>query len=147
MLEAKRHTFAITTEYLHERYICPKRGSNMSKIMLVDDAPADLKMMESILKQANHQVITCLNGEGAEEMITSEKPDLLMLDIVMPQRNGYEILRKVRRDPASRDLPVIVVSSKGQESDILWGKRQGASDYIVKPYTPERVLEAVGGVL
>lgn len=119
----------------------------MSKIMLVDDAPADLKMMESILKQANHNVVTCLNGEGAEEMLASEQPDLLMLDIVMPQRNGYEILRKVRRDPASKDMPVIVVSSKGEESDILWGKRQGASDYIVKPYTPERVLEAVGKLL
>ena len=119
----------------------------MSKIMLIDDAPADLKMMESILKGASHDIVTCINGEGAEEMIDSEKPDLLMLDIVMPQRNGYEILRKIRRNPSQKDLPVIVVSSKGEESDILWGKRQGASDYIVKPYTPERVLEAVGNIL
>ena len=115
----------------------------MAKIIAVDDSMADLKLAESILSSAGHRVILCLNGEGVEELITQEAPDALLLDVVMPQRNGYEILRKLRRDLSSKSLPVCIISSKDQPTDIEWGKRQGASEYLPKPYSAEALLSMV----
>lgn len=115
----------------------------MAKIIAVDDSMADLKLAESILVGAAHRVAMCINGEGVEALIEQEKPDLILLDVVMPQRNGYEILRKLRRDPNNKDLPVCIISSKDQPTDIEWGKRQGATDYLPKPYTADALLNMV----
>ena len=115
----------------------------MAKIIAVDDSMADLKLAESILVSAAHRVAMCINGEGVEALIEQEKPDLILLDVVMPQRNGYEILRKLRRDPNSKDIPVCIISSKDQPTDIEWGKRQGATDYLPKPYSADALLNMV----
>jgi CheY-like chemotaxis protein len=115
----------------------------VAKIIAVDDSMADLKLVESILVGAAHRVALCINGEGVEALIVQEQPDLILLDVVMPQRNGYEILRKLRRDDTSKNVPVCIISSKDQLTDIEWGKRQGASDYLPKPYTPEALLGMV----
>ena len=115
----------------------------MAKIIAVDDSMADLKFAESILTGAAHRVAMCINGEGVEALIEQEKPDLILLDVVMPQRNGYEILRKLRRDSSSKDIPVCIISSKDQPTDIEWGKRQGATDYLPKPYTADALLNMV----
>ncbi len=115
----------------------------MAKIIAVDDSMADLKLAESILLSAAHRVALCINGEGVEALIEAEQPDLILLDVVMPQRNGYEILRKIRRDPNSKDLAVCIISSKDQPTDIEWGKRQGATDYLPKPYTADALLNMV----
>lgn len=115
----------------------------MGKVMIVDDAVSELKMIESILKAAGHQVISYQDGEQLEEHVAEERPDVLLLDIVMPKRNGYEVLRGIRRDPRTKDTPVVFVSSKNQESDRLWGQRQGAADYLAKPFTAEQLLGVV----
>ena len=115
----------------------------MGKVMVVDDAYSELQMMETILKSAGHQVITYLDGEALEEKMAAERPDLLLLDIVMPKRNGYEILRTLKKDERTRHTPVVVVSSKNQESDRAWGKRQGADEYLMKPFTADELLKAV----
>jgi DNA-binding response OmpR family regulator len=115
----------------------------MGKVMVVDDAYSELQMMETILKSAGHQVITYLDGEALEEKMAAERPDLLLLDIVMPKRNGYEILRTLKKDERTRHTPVVVVSSKTQESDRAWGKRQGADEYLMKPFTADELLKAV----
>ena len=115
----------------------------MAKIAIIDDAAADLKMMESILKSASHTVTAHNDPTGVENSIGADKPDLVMLDIVMPQRNGYEVLRALKRNPATKDVPVILVSSKAEDTDVRWGLRQGAAAYITKPYTPEGVLTTV----
>ena len=96
----------------------------MGKVMVVDDAVSELKMIESILKAAGHQVFSYQDGEQLEDHVVEERPDVLLLDIVMPKRNGYEVLRGIRRDPRTKDTPVVFVSSKNQESDRAWGKRQ-----------------------
>jgi CheY-like chemotaxis protein len=115
----------------------------MSKVMVVDDAVSELKLMENILRAAGHQV-TCYDGaDGLEERIADEQPDLLLLDIVMPKRNGYEALRGLRKDPRTKDTPVVFVSSKNQQSDRIWAKRQGAVEYLTKPFTPEQLLAVV----
>lgn len=115
----------------------------MAKVMVVDDAVSELKLMESILRSAGHQVSCYPDGEQLEQRIADERPDVLLLDIVMPNRNGYDVLRGVRKDPRTKDTPVVFVSSKNQESDRIWGKRQGAADYLPKPFTPEQLLTVV----
>jgi CheY-like chemotaxis protein len=116
----------------------------MAKVMLVDDAFSELKLMESILKGAGHQVVSFIDGDQLEEKCTTERPDLVLLDIVMPKRNGYEILRSLKKDERTKATPVVLVSSKNQESDRAWGKRQGADDYLAKPFTPAQLLSMVG---
>jgi len=115
----------------------------MAKVMVVDDAYSDLKLMESILRNAGHQVVSLSDGEKVEDQMEAEHPDVLLLDIVMPRRNGYEILRALRRDARTRSTPVVLVSSKNQESDRAWGKKQGADEYLSKPFTSEQLLSTV----
>ncbi|MFB3818184.1 MAG: PleD family two-component system response regulator [Candidatus Methylomirabilales bacterium] len=116
----------------------------MAKVMVVDDAQADLQLMASMLRSAGHQVLLYSQGERVEETVVSERPDLLLLDIVMPGRNGYDVLRALKKDERTKRTPVVVVSSKNQESDHAWGRRQGADDYLGKPFTREQLLAAVG---
>jgi len=89
-------------------------------------------------------VVTLIDGEALEERVTTEQPDVLLLDIVMPKRNGYELLRALKRNQQTRSMPIVLVSSKNQESDRVWGKRQGADDYLTKPFTSDQLLTTVG---
>jgi twitching motility two-component system response regulator PilH len=133
---------------LHERrtrLVLPTGGFwPMAKVMVVDDAYSDLVLMESILKSAGHQVVSLIDGDELEEKMSAERPDMLLLDIVMPRRNGYELLRALRKDERTRATPIVLVSSKNQESDRAWGKRQGADDYLTKPFTSTQLLTMVG---
>jgi twitching motility two-component system response regulator PilH len=115
----------------------------MAKVMVVDDAYSDLALMESILTGAGYQVVSLTDGEQLEDRLSAERPDVLLLDIVMPRRNGYEILRALKRDARTRTMPVVLVSSKNQESDRAWGKRQGADEYLPKPFTSAELLSVV----
>jgi twitching motility two-component system response regulator PilH len=115
----------------------------MAKVRVVDDAGSELKLMESILKSAGHEVVSLVDGEALEDKLSSERPDVLLLDIVMPKRNGYEILRALRKDARTKTTPVVLVSSKNQESDRAWGKRQGADEYLGKPFTSDQLLTMV----
>ena len=115
----------------------------MSKVMVVDDAHADLKMMESILRTAGHEVVSYADGEGLEDKLATELPDVLLLDIVMPKRNGYEILRRLKKDERTRHIPVVLVTGRNQDSDRIWGKRQGADEYLTKPFTGAELLTVI----
>ena len=116
----------------------------MAKVMVVDDAYSELKLMESILRDAGHQVVTLTDGDALEDRVTIERPDVLLLDIVMPKRNGYELLRSLKRNALTRATPVVLVSSRNQESDRAWGRRQGADEYLGKPFTSDQLLGMVG---
>jgi len=115
----------------------------MAKVMVVDDAYSELQLMESILRSAGYDVVTYLDGDELEEKIAKERPDVVLLDVVMPKRNGYEALRAVRRDERIKQARVIVVSSKSQESDRVWGLRQGADEYLPKPFSPDQLLATI----
>jgi len=115
----------------------------MSKVMVVDDAYSELQLMESILKSAGHEVVAYLDGEQLEDKIAAERPDVVVLDIVMPKRNGFDVLRGLRRDQRIKETRVVVVSSKNQDSDRAWGLRQGADEYLAKPFTAEQLLTAI----
>jgi twitching motility two-component system response regulator PilH len=116
---------------------------SMAKVMVVDDAYSELQVMETILRSVGHDVLTYLDGEELEEKIVKERPDVVLLDIVMPKRNGFEVLRSLRKDERTKQTRVVVVSSKNQESDRVWGMRQGADEYLPKPFTSEQLLTIV----
>jgi twitching motility two-component system response regulator PilH len=115
----------------------------MAKVMVVDDAMSEVKLMESILRGAGYQVVAYGDGEGLEQKVVAERPDVLLLDIVMPKRNGYEILRSLKKDTVTKSTPVVLVTSKNQASDEAWGRRQGADDYLGKPFTAEQLVGMV----
>ncbi|HEU5193849.1 MAG TPA: response regulator [Methylomirabilota bacterium] len=116
----------------------------MAKVMVVDDAYSELKLMESILRNAGHQVVTLIDGEALEDKVSSERPDVVLLDIVLPKRNGFELLRSLKKNEQTKTTPIVLVSSKNQESDKAWGRRQGADDYLPKPFTSDQLLTMVG---
>jgi CheY-like chemotaxis protein len=115
----------------------------MAKVMVVDDAVSEVKLMESILRGAGYHVVSYGDGEGLEQKVLSERPDVLLLDIVMPKRNGYEVLRSLKKDAETKSTPVVLVTSKNQSSDETWGRRQGADDYLGKPFTAEQLVSMV----
>lgn len=115
----------------------------MGRIAVVDDARAVLQLIESILTQAKHQVTTFQDATDVERLIASQQPDLVLLDVVMPGRNGYEVLRSLKRGEQTRAIPVVLVTSKNEPHDRAWGQRQGADGYLGKPFTVESLLSEV----
>jgi twitching motility two-component system response regulator PilH len=115
----------------------------MGKVMVVDDAYSELTMMEGILRNAGYKVVTLIDGDQLEEKVAEERPDVLLLDIVMPTRTAYENPRRITRYGRTTHTRVGVVSSMNQDSDRVWGKRQGADEYLGNPFTAEQLLEAV----
>ena len=126
----------------NSRYIT-KGARKMSKIVVVDDSYAELQMIEGCLKGANHTVVSFPNSDKLEEKVAIEKPDLIVLDVVMPGRNGFQTCRDLKSDDRCKDIPIILCTSKGNESDKFWGQQQGANGYIVKPFKTEDLLAAV----
>ena len=120
-----------------------RQAGQRYKVMVVDDAPSDLRTMESILTAAGHDVVAYDGGEDLEDKVATQRPDLLLLDIVMPNRNGYEILRALKKDERTKHTPVVIVTGRSQESDRVWSKRQGADEYVTKPFTAEQLLTVV----
>lgn len=120
-----------------------RQAGQRHKVMVVDDAPSELRAIESILRAAGHDVVAYGGGEELEDKVAAQRPDLLLLDIVMPNRNGYEVLRAIKKDERTRHTPVIIVTGRSQESDRVWSKRQGADEYVTKPFTAEQLLAVV----
>ncbi len=116
-------------------------------ILVVDDSPTDRHFLADLLTRHGYSVTTADNGEAALLQIRSQRPDLVLMDVVMPGQNGFHATREITRDPATQGVPVIICSSKQQESDRAWGLRQGARDYLVKPIDPALLLEKVAGML
>jgi len=115
----------------------------MSKIVVVDDSYAELQLIEGYLKSANHTVISYPNTDKLEEKLAMDKPDLIVLDVVMPGRNGFQTCRDLKSDDRFKNIPVVLCTSKGQESDKFWGQQQGANRYVVKPFKAEDLVAAV----
>ncbi len=103
------------------------------KILVVDDSKTELHHLSDVLGRAGFQVRTAQNGDDAHRRLAEERPDLILMDVVMPGLNGFQLTRAITRDPRYADVPVIMCTSKNQETDKVWGMRQGARDYVVKP--------------
>src|SRR5436305_8983354 len=113
------------------------------KILVVADSATDLAVISMPLRRDGYTVLTAADGDGALAELEREKPDLLLLDVIMPGINGFQLCRNLRRDPRWGQLPIILVTSKDQDVDRQWGMRQGASDYLTKPFGAEQLLAAV----
>ena len=112
-------------------------------ILLVDDSRTELHVLSDLLVRQGYRVRTAENGDEALRRIAEEKPDLILMDVVMPGQNGFQLTRTITRDPRDADVPVIRCTSKGQETDKVWGMRQGARDYVVKPVDPGELVQKI----
>lgn len=112
----------------------------INKVLVVDDSPTDLHILTEMLEKNGYVVISAVNGEEGVEITKSEKPDLVLMDVVMPGMSGFEATRAISKDPDTSHIPVIICSSKDQETDKAWGLRQGARDYIVKPIDEKALI-------
>ena len=110
------------------------------KILLVDDSKTELHHLSELLTKRGYSVRTAENGEEAMRRLGEEKPDLILMDVVMPGQNGFQLTRSITRDPRFADVPVIMCTSKNQETDRVWGMRQGARDYVVKPVDADELI-------
>ena len=114
--------------------------------MVVDDSPTERAFMEGLLKKQGYQVLVVDSGETAIERAKSDQPDLILMDVVMPGLNGFQATRAISRDPDTRAIPIILCTSKSQETDKIWGLRQGARDYVVKPVDRDELLDKINAL-
>ncbi len=112
----------------------------MANVLIIDDMTTDAEFAARPLRAAGHIVYTAGDGEDGIRQARLLLPRLILLDVVMPKLDGFAACKQLKRDPATAAIPVVLVTSKGGEDDRFWGKRQGADDHLVKPYTPERLM-------
>jgi len=115
----------------------------IQNILLVDDSKTELHFLSELLKKRGYRVRTAENGEEAMRRLGEEKPDLILMDVVMPGQNGFQLTRSISRDARYSDVPVIMCTSKNQETDKVWGMRQGARDYVVKPVDADDLIAKI----
>jgi DNA-binding response OmpR family regulator len=113
------------------------------KVLVVDDSPTDLQMLSTLLRKQGYEVTTAVDGEDALDKAAATHPPLVLLDIILPKKNGFQVCRQLKTQAETSGIKVILVSSKNQESDKFWGMKQGADEYIGKPYRDEELLAAV----
>lgn len=119
----------------------------MASVLIIDDSPTEVHVLTGMLRKHGFDVISAATGEDGIAMAKGHKPDLILMDIVMPGLNGFQATRAINKDPATKDIPIIIVSTKGQETDKIWGLRQGASDYITKPATEVELITKIKALL
>jgi twitching motility two-component system response regulator PilH len=115
----------------------------IKKIMVVDDSPTERAFMEGVLRKRGYEVLLVESGETAVQRAKSEQPDLILMDVVMPGLNGFQATRAITREEATKHIPVIICTTKDQETDKIWGLRQGAKDYVTKPISENDLLEKI----
>jgi twitching motility two-component system response regulator PilH len=115
----------------------------MAKILIADDSLAELQIFQQALSSTGHTIVTVMDGEAAEEKMRTEKIDLIVLDVLMPKKNGFQVCRDIKSNAQFKNIPVIMVTSKDQASDKFWGMKQGADEYLTKPFKPEDLVKAV----
>jgi two-component system alkaline phosphatase synthesis response regulator PhoP len=117
------------------------------RILVVDDEPHLLRLMEFILAKQGHTMITAVNGREALDKAKTEKPDLILLDVMIPYIDGYDVARQLRQEDATKLTPIILLSAKAQDSDIIKGMGVGVDEYITKPFSPEHLVTVVNSYL
>ena len=117
--------------------------SKFTKLLIIDDSELDRVTLQKLAEKNGYQAITAADGPEGIEKARSEQPDCILMDVVMPTLSGFEATRVLRDDPLTKNIPVIICSTKSLKTDEMWGKRQGAVDYIVKPIKEADVLAAI----
>jgi twitching motility two-component system response regulator PilH len=119
----------------------------MARILLIEDSPTESAVMTQLLERNGHVVITSGSAEDGIEACRRERPDLVLMDVVLPGMNGFQATRALSRDAETKAIPVLIVSTKGMETDKAWGLRQGAKDYIVKPPREDELISRINELL
>ncbi|MCU4494752.1 response regulator [Acinetobacter guillouiae] len=115
----------------------------MTKILIVDDSPTEMFRFKEILAKHGFEVIEATNGADGITLAQAELPDLVLMDVVMPGVNGFQATRQISRGAATKHIPIVIVSTKDQETDRVWGKRQGACDYLTKPIDENQLISTI----
>ncbi|WP_256644977.1 response regulator [Thermomonas paludicola] len=119
----------------------------MARILIVDDSPSQLMSIRRIVEKLGHDALTAEDGAAGVEAAKREIPDLILMDVVMPNLNGFQATRSITREPTTKHIPVILVTTKDQDTDRVWGMRQGAKAYITKPFSEPELAELIGQYL
>ncbi len=119
----------------------------MTTVLVIDDSPSEMAKFREILTKNHFTMLEATNGERGIELAIEEVPDIILMDVVMPEMNGFQATRKISRNKSTAHIPIVIVSTKNQETDRVWGQRQGAKDYLTKPFTEGELLNAIKGVL
>ena len=113
------------------------------KVLIVDDSPAEVRLMHGVLEREGYRLVDLPDSLRVEETIAFEQPNLILLDVVMPGKNGFQVCRELKGHDQYKTIPVILVTSRDTASDKFWGEQQGADGYVTKPFTSEELLRAV----
>ncbi len=119
----------------------------MARILIVDDSPTQMHVLKKMLLKHKHEIITAVNGEDGIAVAKAEIPDLILMDVVMPKINGFQATRRISKNASTRHIPIILVTTKDQETDMVWGRRQGAKEYLVKPVEETSMMQVVNKLL
>jgi len=119
----------------------------MARILIVDDSPSQLMGMKRIVEKLGHEALTAEDGAAGVEAAKANKPDLILMDVVMPNLNGFQATRAISKEPTTSHIPIVLVTTKDQETDKVWGMRQGAKAYITKPFSESDLLEIIQSTL
>ena len=117
------------------------------KVLIVDDSQAESRLMQSLLQVAGYSAVSLSDPLRVEQTVASERPNLILLDVVMPGRNGFQVCRELKRSAEFGAIPIVLVSSKNGESDRFWGQQQGADGYVAKPFTGDQLVGEVRRVI
>jgi twitching motility two-component system response regulator PilH len=119
----------------------------MARILIVDDSPTEVKKISSMLEKHQHEVLSADNGADGVAKARAESPDLVLMDVVMPGLNGFQATRQLTRSPDTSAIPVVIVTTKDQETDRVWGTRQGAKGYLVKPVKEDELIKTIANLI
>ena len=120
-----------------------EKSAVQKKVLIVDDSPAQVKLIQGLLEPEGYPSVGLNDPRRVEEAITAERPCMILLDVVMPERNGFQVCRELKNNTEFSAIPVVLVTSKDTPSDRYWAEQQGADGYVTKPFTREELLRAV----
>jgi twitching motility two-component system response regulator PilH len=119
----------------------------MAVILIVDDSPTELHLFQNMLEKGGFETLVADSGEEGIRQAQRTRPDCILMDVVMPGMNGFQATRKLTQDPDTKNIPVIMITTKDQETDKIWGMRQGAADYLIKPVAAKELVAKINAVM
>lgn len=119
----------------------------MAVVLIIDDSPTELHLFQNMLEKAGFETLVADSGEEGLKAARAARPDCILMDVVMPGMNGFQATRKLTRDPQTADIPIIIITAKDQETDKIWGMRQGAVEYVVKPVADKELVATINAVM
>jgi twitching motility two-component system response regulator PilH len=119
----------------------------MAVVLIIDDSPTELHLFQNMLEKAGFETLVADSGEEGLKAARAARPDCILMDVVMPGMNGFQATRKLTRDPKTAGIPIIIITAKDQETDKIWGMRQGAVEYVVKPVADKELVATINSVM